>query len=140
MEKTEDRSLFSVVVSGHMNPAIHHPAWYEQIGILTQAEALESLKGENFVCLPQVAQFASRGITVTCIPTRWDARTTKADQRERILDIAKRTYTALDHTPVSAFGFNFDIVEDAEAEDDIARYFGASLLPSIGLEGDWRAT
>lgn len=134
----EITNVFSIVVTGHMNPAIHHPAWYRQLGVLTDAEVAESIGNEGFVVLPQLAQFIVGSITIACIPQRWDIRTTDEEQLDRILDIAIKTHKALDHTPVSAFGLNFDLVEKSPVEH-VGRHFGAALQAQVGLTGTWLA-
>ena len=96
----------SVVILGVMNPAIHHPAWYHATSIITQSELDESLQ-KPVVATPQVAQFATNGFSVVCLPDRWQVSCDTADGT-RIVALAKATFNKLEHTPVNAYGVNHD--------------------------------
>jgi hypothetical protein len=89
-----------------MNPAIHHPAWYRAMSIITQSEFEESLRKEVIVT-PQFAQFASDSFSLVCYPDRWQVLCDTADGT-RIVALAKATFDKLDHTPVHAYGVNHD--------------------------------
>lgn len=89
-----------------MNPAIHHPAWYHAMSIITQSEFEESLR-KPIVASPPVAQFASNGFSVLCLPDRWQISCDAADGA-RIVALAKATFDKLEHTPVIAYGVNHD--------------------------------
>src|SRR2546425_6009917 len=96
-----------------MNPAIHHPAWYHAMSIITQSEFEESLR-KPVVVMPQVAQFTSAGFSVICLPNRWQVSCDTADG-VRIVALAKATFDKLYHTPVTAYGVNHDFhVETAK--------------------------
>lgn len=96
----------SIVVLGAMNPAIHHPAWYHLMSIISQAEFDESLHKQVIVS-PPTAQFTSKGFSVACLPDRWQVSCEEADA-ERIVALAKATFDKLYHTPVTAYGVNHD--------------------------------
>jgi hypothetical protein len=89
-----------------MNPAIHHPAWYLATSIITQSAFEESLR-KPVVVMPQVAQFASDGFSVVCLPNRWQVSCDTADGAH-IIAVAKATFDKLYHTPVTAYGVNHD--------------------------------
>jgi hypothetical protein len=98
--------MHSVVVVGAMNPAIHHPSWYEINAILTAEEVLKATQGAVIIS-QQVSQFTFGPVTVTCDPLRWQVQTTDENAMMQAVQIAERTFAILKHTPVSAFGFNF---------------------------------
>lgn len=107
--------IYSIVVAGAMNPAIHHPAWYKSIGALKDEEASLALPSSPLqiaeqwlatICTPQVAQFTVGRIRVVCIQQSWTIVTTDSDLVVRILGIASCVFRALGHTPVSAYGLN----------------------------------
>lgn len=96
----------SVVIVGSMNPAIHHPAWYHSVSIITQPEFDASLRKQVLVN-QQIAQFAIDGFSVLCLPDRWQISCDATDT-SRIIEVAKATFDKLYHTPVSAYGVNHD--------------------------------
>src|SRR5262245_51485447 len=89
-----------------MNPAIHHPAWYHVMSIITKSE-LEKSFNQPVVASPPAAQFVSDGFSIMCIPDRWQVLIELADAT-RIVEIAKLMFATLDHTPVNAYGINHD--------------------------------
>lgn len=105
MPPPEDTYL--VVVAGAMNPAIHHPSWYEIAGILSNEEATRASQSGVVVVSPQVASFNVGQISITCIPARWQVQALSESDFPKIAEIAERTFKVLYHTPVSAFGINF---------------------------------
>jgi hypothetical protein len=108
---------FSIVLRGSMNPAIHHPAWYRAVGALSEDEAKEALSSE-FVFLPQIANFQTKALVVTCQPDRWQVATLpRANQAatlptanmERTVELAVQVFDKkLPETPMSAIGLNFN--------------------------------
>jgi hypothetical protein len=96
----------SVVIVGAMNPAIHHPAWYHSVSIITQEEFDASLLKPVLVN-QQIAQFAIDGFSVLCFPDRWQA-SCDAEDGSRIIEVTKATFEKLYHTPISAYGVNHD--------------------------------
>jgi hypothetical protein len=99
--------FFSIVVVGPMNPRLHHPYWYEQIGAITEAERVESLNGE-VVVLPMAGKFdvPSAGFGVTCQTDRWDIHTTVESAKNRLVEVASKVFEKLHETPVMAVGLN----------------------------------
>jgi hypothetical protein len=96
----------AVVVVGAMNPAIHHPAWYHAMSIISDSEFEES-KRKPIVTTPPLAQFESSGFSVVCLPDRWQASCQTPDAT-RIVALAQATFGKLYHTPVKAYGVNHD--------------------------------
>lgn len=97
---------YSVVLVGAMNPAIHHPKWYELIGMFSADEAQNALRGGTLVVVPQLVQFKAAGLDIQCTPNRWQISTADQQQRNRIINIAATTFERLGETPVSAYGLN----------------------------------
>ncbi|WP_428265079.1 hypothetical protein [Haliangium sp.] len=102
----------AIVVVGAMNPTIHHPQWYQAVELLSQAEAEAALSRNNVVVLPQLAQFEADGLSLECNQSRWQVATTTPTLRARILRIAQGTFQRLYHTPVSAFGMNYQYTRE----------------------------
>lgn len=129
--------LFSIVVVGGMNPRIHHPAWYETAEVLSAEEARSAL-GRPVVCLPMLSQFEGERFSITCIEDRWEIVTPDPQRSERILEIAGKTFDTLMHTPVSAFGLNFQFVRHTGSEAVGRRL--ADLVNSLPLGRKGSAT
>ncbi|MEW6741708.1 MAG: hypothetical protein AB1486_03025 [Planctomycetota bacterium] len=105
---------YSIVVLGAMNPAIHHPKWYQAVGMLTDDEAGQAVRSGGLVVIPHVAQFQTAGMLIQCTTDRWQVNTAEAQHRRRMLDLAVNTFDRLAETPISAYGFNaqFDVTVD----------------------------
>lgn len=112
---------FSIVVIGAMNPAIHHPAWYQSIGLISEDECSSavgtskrrqtgtvlSYSTEEAVCTPVFSQFTAGPIRVACIPENWSVTTIERGMLNRAEHICLKVFEALKHTPVSSFALNF---------------------------------
>lgn len=98
---------YSIVIAGEMNPAIHHPAWYQRLGLVSDADLQHAIASEGFVCTPVVAQFDLPSMGVVCHPDRWEIATQDPDELVRALSIAIAVYEALPHTPIEGFAFDF---------------------------------
>jgi hypothetical protein len=105
-----DTQATAVVVVGAMNPLIHHPAWYQFIGALSQAEADVALKNPQMICAQPVSQIPTGNLVLMCQLQRWAAQTSDPATEPRLVPIAQKVFGALEHTPVSAFGFSFNFV------------------------------
>ncbi|MDO8434941.1 MAG: hypothetical protein Q7S58_21285 [Candidatus Binatus sp.] len=100
--------FFSVALVGAMNPAIHHYAWYLHENILKKEEADIAAQSGAGVCTAQLSQLQFGAILIFCDPIRWQISTSEIQAVGRIVKIADDTFSVLRHTPVSAFGFNFN--------------------------------
>lgn len=105
----ELKDLYTIVVVGTMNPAIHHPLWYEAAHLIDQTERESAMESPGLVNSREISQFAAPGYSILCLPERWEIRTASADLLERLLVLACGVFDALPHTPVKAFGFNFHV-------------------------------
>jgi hypothetical protein len=132
----EENYWFSVAVVGAMNPSIHHPAWYRLTEILTPEETQSAETSGTTLVTPQISQFSTQSITIVCEAARWQVHTTERSKMERVREIASKTFTVLDHTPVSAYGFNFNCHQATDLKDVkavLARFIES--LP-LGLEAE----
>lgn len=96
--------LQTIVVVGHMNPAIHHPGWYQSVGLFSEAEAKTAVGMLSGVS-SELAQFRLDEIELLCLLDRWQL-SAPAKCGERVLDLAAQTFKRLSETPVRAFGIN----------------------------------
>jgi len=128
--------LFSVVVLGSMNPAIHHPQWYRHRDLLTLDEVNLALAGPDLVVTPGFAQFSVGKITVTCVQQRWAVQTTDQSQFQRVVTIAKQVMDTLTHTPISVVGINFDFCRPSGVRNIGALLAARVHSLNLGFEGD----
>jgi hypothetical protein len=104
-------SMFSIVVVGEMNPAIHHPLWYSLTGLIDEEEKEVAIKRPIVIISApvQMSQFETSKFTVICNQGAWEIRTSIAEQRNRIREITRKVFDeVLKYTPVRMFGFNFN--------------------------------
>jgi len=138
MADVHARDEFAAVVLGHMNPAIHHPAWYQMSGILTPEEASAALapSAQPFVMsqgpMP-LAKFVFNEISITCQSMRWQIEA-PFSRAARCLEILAKTFDVLGETPVTAFGNNFHWHREL-AGKEVAQVLGR-LLAKTGLVGE----
>lgn len=99
---------FSLVIVGSQNPAIHHPLWYRNAGLITHDEMQHALADEAFSCLPVVAQFRTGTMALTCDSEKWIGVVQQAVHVDRLVQLAGAVFDKLGETPVGAFGFNCD--------------------------------
>lgn len=109
--------FYSIVIVGAMNPRIHHPWWYKHIGILDDESEKSALESKELIVTPPVAQFPANNWTMVCQQERWEIRALSADTLDLILDAAMRVFRALEHTPINAFGFNFNFHRETRLSD-----------------------
>ena len=100
-------STFAVVVTGSMNPAIHHPFWYAAGQSITEADAQSA--ATTAVIVPQFAQFSTARWRVDCIPERWSVTSLVPGSMDEVLGLACTTFRRLGETPVNAFGLNYEL-------------------------------
>jgi hypothetical protein len=110
------REFCSIVVTGTMNPAIHHPSWYQSIQLLDQA-AFDAAVAAPMVMVPQFSQFSTPDFSIICLPDRWEIQTGKFSNAATILAAASKVFKVLDQTPVGAYGFNFQFHKESSVEN-----------------------
>jgi hypothetical protein len=132
MEPTD--LTYSIALVGAMNPRIHSPEWYKAIGVLSETELSAILEDTDFVVASPLAQFGTKDFEIHCAPNRWLVRTKSEEEKSRIADITVATFDkALPHTPVSAFGFNFDYEIDVGPSISVGQKL-AELLSNLPIQ------
>ena len=122
---------YSIFIAGSMNPAIHHPAWYRLNKALSEEElrstaALgdsqqrvdessvpqwvlsEGSPTNATICTPAFSQFTAGKIRIACVQQSWTITTLDRTLFVRIREVASAVFEILTHTPVAAYGFNFN--------------------------------
>ena len=123
----------SIVVLGHLNPAIFTPAWFSRYGLITNEQADAA---ELALIHPQVAQFNAAGLSFFVDTDKFQIMTTEAPFI-RLSDMVLRIFTELlPHTPVGKLGINreahFNVGHDSR------NAIGEQLAP-LTVWGDWGA-
>jgi len=123
--------LYSIVIVGSMNPAIHHPRWYLAAGLLSEAEvaAAESqgksssadaegdIGPSTLFCSENFSQFTTGVFRIVCLQQNWTIMTKDRAAFDRARDICSGVFQTLPHTPVSAYGFNFAFHKETGSEN-----------------------
>lgn len=105
-------NAFAIAVTGSMNPAIHHPTFYERQEIVSDEEAAAAIQQPDMMCLAQFAQLSFAGIRIVAMPNAWTATTTDLDRVGRLVEVCATVFAVLDHTPVSGFSISCDLVRE----------------------------
>lgn len=88
---------------GAFNPAIFHPWWFGQAGLLSAEEA-KAAKVE--VVHRNLAAFSTDWLSVQVTDDRFMAVASDAGHAPALRDLVVGTFSLLEHTPVRALGFN----------------------------------
>ena len=118
---------FAVVVAGGMNPAIHHPFWYQAKGIITPEDASTAIGRTTSV--PGLSQFSGEDWRVLCTPDRWIGASRTQARHQFILDLAVAAFNYLPETPAAAFGLNYEFAGRPKASDS-----DPQVLDSLSFE------
>ncbi len=98
-----DRQRVTIVALGSFNPAIFHPVWFFHHGLIREAEgATANVKAVNTEVT--LVEFEWFGLQVTA--ERFVVETRDPSKFLPLRDIVSATFAILEHTPVTAFGFN----------------------------------
>jgi hypothetical protein len=127
--------LFSIVVLGSMNPAIHHPLWYRMLELLSADEEQLAMSGPDLQVGPAYSQFTAGKISVTCLQPRWAVQTTDEALFDRLVHIANKTMDTLTHTPVTHVGINFDFCRPSGVKDAAAIIGARAREARLGFAG-----
>lgn len=115
MKKVSQR-LHSIAFVGKMNPAIFHPIWFSQEGIIGKREGEAKLEVNH----PDVSIFNLNWIGIRVFREKFAALTLKEGYKEELYDLVMNTFNLLQYTPISALGINskmqiqFNTVEECE--------------------------
>lgn len=134
---SEQNDTYAIVILGGMNPRIHHPAWYQLVGLIDNDEAEQATKLPSIVLTQFMAQFDTPELVIVCQDNRWEIRTSNAAKIERIKFIASKLFDeVLPHTPISAAGFNFTYKRQARKQD-VGKVLADVVIGSpLGLKPD----
>jgi hypothetical protein len=131
-----DKEIYSIVVIGAMNPRIHMPAWYLQVGLIDNSEWETATAAPTTLVTAQLSQFHFNEVSILCLLDRWEIKTTKRSDLDRVRSITQKIFDELlMHTPVFLIGVNF-IYQRATNAASVARHLACRLAEMpFGLKG-----
>lgn len=125
----------SLVVTGALNPRIHHPSWYRAIDAISKdAEQLALLDSETIV-MEAGAQFKTADYRIGCTPDKWILQSSELGAEKQFAKMARIVFDKnLHETPVSAFGLN-KAMHIATACENVGERIGIGITNAdLGVE------
>lgn len=104
LDKTEDR--VSIVLIGSFNPAIFHPAWFEQQGLLP---SIETKSAQIEIISNDIAIFSVGWLRLEVVGERFTAKTNDESKFGPLFDLVTGTFKILEHTPITQLGINREL-------------------------------
>ena len=102
------QELYSIVVLGEMNPAIHNPGWYRLMNLIDDDEMNQACESNNSFHMPPISQLETNSFKIICQQGRYEIQTPSLGSTVKIRKIVASVFDdLLKHTPVRAYGFNF---------------------------------
>lgn len=107
----------SVVAAGAFNPAIFHPSWLAEKGLLPSDLVEEALKRET-ITTRQLAAYTVDWLSVQVTQEQAVFATADEGREFDLRDLAKAVLDLLPETPIDAVGINSDAHFRAASEED----------------------
>lgn len=120
-----DAKFASIVLVGNFNPSIFHPQWFASHDIISQTEADEA---EQKITTPQIAAFSFTWGNVQVTADQFVIKGKNPTLFAMINDFVCKTFSILNHTPVSAMGINVEQKWISGSEEQ-HRQFGDGIAP-----------
>lgn len=130
----------SIVLLGQFNPAIFQPFWFSENGLIRKEAAADA---EIAVIHRDATRFAFENTLVEVTHEKAKFETSDPAAVYVLRDLVAGTFSILEHTPISKFGFNSNKVFYFQSEkewDEYGHHYAPkeswnSLLDSPGLVG-----
>ena len=133
----EESEFYGIVIIGKMNPRIHHPAWYLMFELIDEKEADVATSSKETFCTPPIAQIDAGAFNIICQENRWEVQTSTPSLLKRLQEIPAKVFDELlNHTPLSALGFNFNFAKTTKCEN-VEEYLAECVASTdLGLSND----
>ena len=96
-----------IQITGAMNAAIHHPAWYRLVGLISEHEYESAINGRP-ASGPISSSFLFRAGEIQCQPQAWTVSTAQLEDLSPIVTMAAKLFdNLLPHTPIQAYSIAF---------------------------------
>src|SRR5436190_5727882 len=94
----------SIVLVGSFNPAIFHPVWFAQQGLMPEAETVGPANERGGpkieIIHSQIAAFQTESFVVNVTTDRFSVTTKPTKPGIALRDLVTGTFSVLEHTPV----------------------------------------
>ena len=135
-----EQQVFAVVILGNFNPAIFHPLWYAQNGLIPEQEIGDAT---DLVTTDEVSTFQLNDVHFQVERHRFGLTSKDPSKLPYLRDLAMGSFTLLEHTPLTALGLNSDFrfslpsAEDWHAVGDrlAPKMCWASIIEKPGMLG-----
>jgi hypothetical protein len=97
----------SIVAVGAFNPAIFHPYWFAEKGLLPP-EVIDDALSKEVVGLRELATFTADWLNVQVTLDQASFSTTEEGRDVDLRDLARAVFDLVPETPVNAIGLNAD--------------------------------
>lgn len=129
--QTPELAGVTIIGAGAFNPAIVHPTWLADKGLIPRdmaEHATEPAPGRSMVVSPQLSSFVADWLTVQVTQNQAVFMTVDQGREIDLRDFAKGFFNLLPETPIDALGINADSHFRTENE---AKWhaFGDKFLP-----------
>jgi hypothetical protein len=94
---------YSIVVNGAFNPSIVSPGWLVDTGLIRPNEGHQA---EIEVIHRQATSFSTEWFQLRVLPEQFAIETLDGSKLSPLRDLAAGIFKLLEHTPLTAFGFN----------------------------------
>jgi hypothetical protein len=142
---TPELSGVSIVGAGTFNPAILHPQWLAEKGLIPEDLAEDAMRQDapqSLVVSPQLAVFVGDWLSVQVTPQQAIFLTVDQGRELDLRDLVRGVFELLPETPIDALGINSDTHFRTESEG-AWHAFGDRFLPKqfwepLFEDGSWR--
>ncbi len=120
----------TLVILGLWNPHILHPAWFARVALAMPEDVAVQTSVNVPVGTPAPPFYEVGGITYIPTSSRLTLQVEHAndDSLKLLQEAAHRILVALSHTPISAMGSNFEVVEQDPPEQHVKVFTGTEDL------------
>ncbi len=105
----------SIVVVGRLNPAIFQPLWFARHNLVREEEAQEA---KLEIIHREVTVFSTEWFSLQVTDDKYQVATQDPTMYRPLRDLALGTFKILEHTPITAFGFNINQHFPMESQDE----------------------
>ncbi len=125
-----------IQIAGSMNAAIHHPAWYRLVGLISEHEYESAINGRP-ASGPISSSFLFRAGEIQCQPQAWTVSTAQLEDLSPIVTMAAKLFDdLLPHTPIQAYSIGFFFHAGVQTGIDPRRGLLTAISnANIGLAG-----
>ncbi len=105
----------SIVLLGAINPAIFHPSWFHEQGLIAKPD-LDSAEVE--LVTRQLSVMTIGGMRVIVQPEKFQVETSAVNMLGPLRDLVLGAFKVLEHSPVTAMGLNYNAHYKIASKDD----------------------